>query len=884
MPVSPGTRLGPYEIIARIGAGGMGEVYRARDTRLDRSVAIKLLHAGVAGNPELRHRFEREARAVSSLNHAHICTLHDIGQQDGVDYLVMEYVEGTTLADRLAKAQLAKDEALRYGAEIADALAAAHARGIVHRDLKPANIMVTRAGIKILDFGVAKLNRLDGNTDCSAATVTQSRAIVGTPAYMAPEQLEGKECDARTDIFALGLVLYEMATGRRVFGSQNQAQGPLDDVAPPQLAHVVKHCLAKDPARRWQSASDVKLELEWARESDPSPLQRGRFRWITVIAALAFVAGSFVVGLFWWLFSRTPPPEERPLVRLNVDLGSSVVSGFVWDRLGRAQAALSPDGSRIAFVTRGSDGRQRLAIHSLDQSRVTVVPGTENAVDPFFSPNGQWLGFFAEGKLKKISIQGGAPIVLADGYSNERGASWAEDDTIVLAPNPVSDLIRVPAAGGAPQQLKGTALSHWPQVLPGGQAILVTRDTGGGTANVEVLSPSTGVTKVVAAGGYRGRYLPNGHLIFVHDGVLFGVAFDLDRLQSRGVPVPLLDDMADSGATLDPWGSPTYAAGQFDFDRNGTFFYLSGKLPMNAPNTLAWVDPSGIATPIPLRLNLYSHPRVSPDGKRLALGAGSNIWVIDFSRDTPLRLTYKTNLNQQPEWAPDGQHLVYSGRSGSSFGLWWTRADAAGEPQRLLESESFVAPSSISADGKLIAFHRWTPQTGWDIWTLPIDTRDPEHPKPRRPEVFLDTPQNDLSATFSPDGRWMAYMSAEPGSRAIFVRPVSGPGGPWQIAAGNCDFPLWSHDARKLYYLAHGKGIMEVSYTVQEGAFLPQATRTWSNVPTLEIGKFAVHPDGKRAVVVLSPESPASQNSNVQVTFLLNFLDEVRRRVAAGNK
>jgi serine/threonine-protein kinase len=281
---------------------------------------------------------------------------------------------------------------------------------------------------------------------------------------------------------------------------------------------------------------------------------------------------------------------------------------------------------------------------------------------------------------------------------------------------------------------------------------------------------------------------------------------------------------------------------------------------------------------------MYSHPRISPDGKRLALAAASNIWVMDFARDTPLRLTYRTTHNQQPEWAPDGQHVVYTGRTGTSFGLWWARADGAGEPQRLLESGAFVAPSSISADGKRVAFHQWTSKTGWDIWTLPIDIRDPEHPKPGQPEPFLATPQDEVSASFSPDGHWIAYMSPDPGSRGISVRPVSGPGGPWQVAGGNCIFPLWSHDGGKLFYLAPGKGIMEASYTVHEGAFLPQASRTWSDAPTLEISKFAVHRDGKRAIVVLTPETPASQNDNVQVTFLLNFLDEVRQRVAVGNR
>jgi eukaryotic-like serine/threonine-protein kinase len=388
MSLAAGTQLGPYEIVAPIGAGGMGEVYRARDTRLDRIVAIKLLRLGLATKPDFRQRFEREARAVSSLNHAHICTLHDIGQQNGVDYLVMEYLEGVTLADHLAKARFSMDQTLRYGIEIADALAAAHSQGIVHRDLKPGNIMVTKAGIKILDFGLAKCKPGGGHTVASATALTQSHVVLGTPAYMAPEQMEGKECDARTDIFALGLVLYEMATGRRALGVDSRAEltsevvrrEPLDELGAPQFTHVVQRCVAKDPASRWQSASDVKLELEWAEKTHPSPLQRDRSRWITIVAAVAALA--LFAGIASWLFWRTPSPIGRPLVRLNVDLAPGAVtgsSGLVWDRNGGTPAILSPDGSRIAFVTQGSDGQQRLAIRLLEQSNISVLPGTENA-------------------------------------------------------------------------------------------------------------------------------------------------------------------------------------------------------------------------------------------------------------------------------------------------------------------------------------------------------------------------------------------------------------------------------------------------------------------------------------------------------------------------
>ena len=343
--------------------------------------------------------------------------------------------------------------------------------------------------------------------------------------------------------------------------------------------------------------------------------------------------------------------------------------------------------------------------------------------------------------------------------------------------------------------------------------------------------------------------------------------------------------MADDDRIVsDPWGNQTFAAGKFDFARNGSLMYLSGR-PMNHARTLIWTDRSGNTQPLSLMLNRYSHPRLSPDGKRLAVAAGFNIWAVNLQRNTPLRLTYRTTFNQQPEWSPDGQHLVYSGRSGSSFGLWWVRADGAGEPQQLLESQAFVAPSSISPDGTRIAFHEWTIQTGWDIWTLPIDASDPDHPKPGRPKRFLGSPQDEVSASFSPDGRWIAYTSSESGIWGVSVRPSSGLGGPWRIDSSGWSFPFWSRDGRTLYYLRANYGLMEVAYSEQKGAFVAEEPRPWS--PKSGMSKatdFAMSPDGKRAIAVVEPEVPSVQESNVQVTFLLNFFDELRRRCPAAGK
>jgi serine/threonine-protein kinase len=506
MALSPGTRLGPYEILSVLGAGGMGEVYRAKDTRLGRTVAIKILPAHLSNNPKLRERFDREAKAISSLSHPHICPLYDVGHQDGIDYLVMEHLEGETLAVRLKKGPLPTDRVLQYAIQITDALDTAHKHGVIHRDLEPGNIMLTKTGAKLLDFGLAKVRAAEAVVGMTAmptqtTPLTGEGTILGTLQYMAPEQLEGAEADARTDIFALGAVIYEMATGRKAFERKSQASvisaimtaeppsiSTLQSMAPPPLDHVVRSCLAKDPEKRWQTAHDILLQLQWiagggavSQVSTPADLallrKRERLGWIAATALL------LLAGIGWYWQWRVPLPVDRPLVRLNVNLGPEAVSGP------GATTVLSPDGGRLVFLARDLNGKPRLAMRLLNQSQTTPLAGTENAQDPFFSPNGQWLGFFADGKMKKISVQGGAPVVLGDGFGNDRGASWGQDDTIIVSPNPVSDLLRFAAAGGTPRQLKGTMFCYWPQILPGGQAVLVTRATGVDTANVEPFIP-----------------------------------------------------------------------------------------------------------------------------------------------------------------------------------------------------------------------------------------------------------------------------------------------------------------------------------------------------------------------------------------------------------
>jgi serine/threonine-protein kinase len=809
----------------------MGEVYRAKDVRLGRSVAIKVLIPQISADIEARRRFEREARAIASLNHPNICTLHDIGSADGVDYIVMEYLEGDTLAEFLATRRLPMDRVLGHGIAIAGALAAAHRQSIVHRDLKPGNVILTKSGVKVLDFGLAEF--LDAgagilNDETSAAPA----AILGTPAYMAPEQRAGKECDARTDIYALGLLLTEMATGRR----RLSAYEPLPSDLPPQFAFVVERCLAPDPDDRWQSCVDVRLALECVA-----------------------LTGTQLQG-------SAPRPADLPLVRFSVDLGRNAVPAL------RRTAALSPDGRRVVFLARGADGKQRIATRLLAEAQTTLLKGTENAQDPFFSPDGKWLGFFADYRLKRVSLEGGAPVTVCEA-PNDRGASWTEDDTIVLAPHIYGGLVGVHAAGGVPEPLtspaEGEALHAWPQVIAGRQVVFFS----GGAAdapNIQVLSLSTRETKVVITAGYCGRYVPSGHLIYVHRNTLFAVRFDIDTLETRGAPVPIVDDVADD---------ITDRTAHFDLANDGTLVYLS-RDALTSDRTIAWMERSGQVHKLVEAPGRYTHLFPSPDGRKLACVSGQDIWVLDVKRGRPSRVSFNTFGNQWPVWAPDSEHLVFSAqnRTGGGRSLWWLRADGGEEPQLLLESADELHPSSVSPDGTHVAIHRRSRETLYDIWMLALDCSDPERPKAGELEVFLRTPVNEWGAVFSPDGRWVAYYSEESGSGEIYVRPFRGRGGPWLVSSGGIAGTLahWPSGGRALYYLSPDRHIMEVTYTEEGNSFIADEPQLWSEA-ILPFAAFNLSPDTTRAIIA-TPAEPLDARHTLHVTFLLNLFDELRRR------
>jgi eukaryotic-like serine/threonine-protein kinase len=905
MPLSPGTHLGPYEITAPLGAGGMGEVYRARDTRLERTVAIKILPAQFSADPVRKQRFEREAKTISSLNHPHICVLYDVGHQDGIDYLVMECVEGETLAKRLEKGPLPLEQVLKYGMQIADALDKAHRSGVIHRDLKPGNIMLTATGAKLLDFGLAKPAAPLTSVATLTAAVTQSSpmteqgAIVGTFQYMSPEQIEAKELDGRSDIFSLGAVLYEMLTGQRAFQGKSQLSvasailekepapiSSLKPMTPPALDHSVKKCLAKFPDERWQSASDLASELTWIAEAGSQAnvpvlvISHRKVRERLTQAAAALFALIAIASTIGFMLRAPKPPQP---MRLSAEIGADANLYTDWV----PSAILSPDGSRLAFVAAGSDSKRRMYIRSLDQLQATALSGTQNARNPFFSPDGQWLGFFADGKLKKISAQGGAAVVLCDA-PNDRGGSWGEDGAIVFAPDSRAILFRVSSAGGTPQPLTtldqqaGEVTHRWPQALPGGKAVLFTSSITTASyedAEIVVYSMSSGQRKTVQRGGFHPRYLPSGHIVYMHQGTLFAVPFDLKRLEVTGQPAPILEGVV---------AVPDTGGAQFSFSDTGNLVYVAGRGGFGDVS-IYWMDRMGKFTPLRDAPGDYRNPAFSPDGKRLAVeindGTRSDIWVYEWERDTLRRLTFGGKGNFRPVWTPDGQRITYSSfeRSGE-FSLYWKQADGSGDALRLTGSKNESYAQSWRPDGKVLTFDQLNPGTSRDIMTLAVEGDEKSGWKVGEPKPFLNSPFSETTAAFSPDGRWLAYQSDESGNFEVYVRPFPGPGGKWLISTGGGGNTVWSRNGKELFYRTVDSKIMVANYTDTSDSFHADKPKLWSPGQFTSLGNslnFDLHPDGKRFAVLKAPVTGEVLKMD-KVTFIINFFDELRRKVPSG--
>jgi Tol biopolymer transport system component/predicted Ser/Thr protein kinase len=895
MTLASGTKLGPYEITGAIGAGGMGEVYRAKDTRLDRIIAIKVLPDHLASRAELRERFEREARTVASLNHPHICVLHDIGQQDGTDFLVMEYLEGETLAERLKKGPLPLDQVLQYAIEISDALDKAHRKGITHRDLKPGNIMLTKSGTKLLDFGLAKLRGPQvavanlSALPTEGSNLTAQGTILGTLQYMAPEQVEGREVDARTDIFAFGVVAYEMATGKKAFEGKTSASvmakilevdpppmSSLQPMTPPALDRVVKRCLAKEPDERWQSASDLTHELKWIAGGGAQTVvpgaataERARLlrRW-ALVAGLASLIVAVITSVVTWNLKPSAPAAPNPVTRLTVALPPG-------SELGVSSVAFSPDGRQLVYEGRNGGGVLQLYVRSMDSLEGKLISGTEGALMPFFSPDGQWVGFFAEGKLKKVPITGGSSPVLCDAL-NPGGGSWAPNDTIFFSDGPLPTLWQVSAKGGTAESVtkldrqKGEISHRWPQILPGGKAVLFTVWTGPGAdeKQVQLQMLGSGERRVLVQGGHTGYYVGAGHLVYSRRGTLMAVPFDLARLEvASSAPVAVAEGVEDAGE-----------GAQYTISGNGSLAYVPGGYLFDT--RLIWVDRSGKLEPLAAPPRPYSYPRISPDGQQVALtisGAKDDLWLYNFARGTLVRLTSEGS-SQAPTWAPDGKRLAYRATRAGSRNIFWRAVDGTGAEERLTIGEGLQTPSSWSPDGKMLAYADESGTTG----AAGVSVLSIEREREARP--FLQTRFDELAPVFSPNGRWLAYVSDESGRNEIYVRPFPGPGEKFPISNEGGIEPLWARNGRELFYRAADK--MMVVGVQTEPSFRAGAPRV------LFQGRFAgaigrqagydISPDGQRFLMLKPSES--AEAAPTQINVVLNWFEELKQKVPAGKK
>ncbi len=901
-----GTRLGPYEILAPIGAGGMGEVYKASDTRLDRSVAVKLLPQHWAENTEMRQRFEREAQIIASLNHPNICILHDIGQQDGHDFLVMEYLAGDTLAARLERGPMGWEEALKVAIAMADALDKAHRRGVVHRDLKPANVILTESGPKLLDFGLAKwkapaagsssVSQLPTSTD-----VTIPGAILGTLQYMAPEQLEGLEADARTDIFAFGAVLHEMVTGKKAFEGKSRAllmgaiaasePAPLSSTqpdTPPALNHVVRTCLAKDPQDRWQTARDLLAELQWVAEAGadtglaapPAPAQRKREKLSRVLLGIAAL-GVVSLALPASLYLRGPrSPDE---VRFRVPLGTNLNQNN--GVLAATTFGVSPDGRTLAFVFRDlPQDPWSLSVRPIGSVTSRKLAGTEGGAQPFWSADGRSIGFVAEGKLKKVEAAGGPPQLICDaaGFS---GGTWNREGTILFGS--ATGLMRVSAEGGKPEAVAsleaGEAGHFWPHFLADGRHYLYTAWNGeaGKRAVFAGTLGSKEKVRVVAAES-NAAYAAPGYLVFHREKSVYAQPFSPTKLALTGEAVRVADEVTYSAAN---------GLGNFAVSPNGVLVYIqSSGLSFTAGPTLdssewqlVWVDRTGSELETVGPPGAWRGIEVSPDGKRIAAHrheSNSGDIVVIEPRGAVTRLTFDaSHHNSSPVWSPDGNRIVYSALQKGKWGLYQTLSSGSGTEELLFESELPKAPMSWSPDGKRIVFWVQDPQKGGDLWVLSMDDK--------KAEPLIATPFNETHGQVSADGKWIAYTSNSTGRNEIYVQPFPSGSGRWQVSNGGGDWPRWRRDGKELFYHSiavnmggRGRGnraafpgmspLLSSAVTANGATFEPVTPKGIVGIPALSIphsggdySTYAVSADGQRILMLQYAQTGGAATTSV---------------------
>jgi eukaryotic-like serine/threonine-protein kinase len=877
MALPSGTKLGPYEIQSAIGAGGMGEVYRAKDTRLDRTVAVKILPSHLSGNPEAKQRFDREARTISSLNHPNICTLHDVGHQDGTDFLVMEYLEGETLADRLKKGPLSPEPLLRYGIEICEGLEKAHKSGVIHRDLKPGNIMLTKSGAKLMDFGLAKAMPAN-QTPASSLTMTFSGpsadqplttqgTVVGTFQYMSPEQVEGKEADARSDIFALGAVLYEMATGKRAFEGKTTASviaavlerdpppvSTVQPMSPPALDRVVKTCLAKDPDERFQNVHDVKLQLKWIAEGGsqagvPVPIAARRKNREKLAWSLMCGFAVLAVILAAWTYLRPRSAGPGPVLAF---VPPPTDTRFLAFGFGSGPVVVSPDETKLAFTAIDQNGSIKLWTRSLKASDAAAIPGTDGAAAPFWSPDSRSLGFFAGGKLKTVELNGGNLQVLADS-SSPSASAWAPDGTILFNPASNSPLSRISAAGGkaVPFAVLGATNDYSdydPAILPDGKHTLIVITDKNQHRRVELRSLTSPETKVVVDDAGQPAYA-GGFLFFIRNQKIFAQSFDPASGKVSGRATPLAD--AD-------WYS---VAGRSVLAFQG----------VSRETRLQWFDLSGNPLGTIGQVAFHLSPKIAPDGKQVLFLAGAppnddsmDLWSVPTAGGVSTRMTFGPGGKRWSVWSPDGKYIAYATGSGGKVRIVRKPSDGSGAEETLLTLGPEISSGSVvdwSPDGRYLSYDVFDINKGsMANWGVPLfGDKKPFQPAP--------VAGNQYDGNFSPDGHWLAYFSSETGQPEVYVVPFPGPGGKYQISHGGGWVVRWDKKA-DLFFLSIGNQLMKAELNLNAQSLQVKSLRPLAQMNILDTAAplFDVTADGQRVLAV----TPARAESS-SISLLLNW-------------
>jgi serine/threonine-protein kinase len=901
-----GETISHYRIVEKLGGGGMGVVYKAEDTRLGRFVALKFLPDEFARDRQALDRFKREARAASALNHPNICTIHDVDEADGKPFLAMEFLEGTTLKHRIGGKPFAVDALVDIGIQIADALDAAHTKGIIHRDIKPANIFVTDRGhAKILDFGLAKVVEHphvapSGASQLATGGVTEEQltspgTAIGTVAYMSPEQALGQDpLDGRTDLFSLGVVLYEMATGRLPFQGNTSAaifnailnKAPtapvrLNPELPAELERIINKSLEKDRNLRFQSAAELRADLtRLKRDSESGRTVRAeavvvqrRPRWQAVLIwSAAAVLVAAIVGAAVWALRRREPTSPQLVTRFTIPLqaGQQLVgpAGVAGIGVSGGSVAVSPDGRYIAYAA-ASGTSQRLYLRAIQEAEARSLAGTDGADTVFFSPDGEWVGFVVDrNTVKKVSLTGGAALNLAVTTTPVGGASWGTRGQIAIGGGS-SGVMQVSDSGGAPQQLtridKGETFNGEPEWLPGEETLVFVAGSSTLDARLSTYSIKTRERRALFA-GTSPRYVQSGHLLYAQMGTLMAVPFDPQRGQAIGSPVPVVQGIRQDGGVA-----------HYSVSKTGTLVYLSGSASA-IQRKLVWVSRSGNEQPLAAPALAYGYARIAPDGRRIAVELDGQVWLYDEARDTLTRFTFEGTANQSPVWSPDGKRIAFRSNRGGPNNLYWQLSDGSGGLERLTTKTVTQNLTSWSTDGQLMAYFELGGGTSLrDIWIL--------KPADRSVHPFLATQFNEGAASFSPDGRWLAYMSNESGRPEVYVQPYPGPGGKWQISAGGGTEPLWNHNGRELFYRS-GNRMMSVQVAT-EGAFtaskptvLFERGYAASQFPATGIA-YDVSRDGQRFLMVKEPDqaSPAAQ-----INVVLNWFDELNRLSPVTNR